>query len=398
MGLSFAAATTSGEISALTDLYYSCDGDNWENNTNWLHGDPCDVNLPWYGIVCSNSHVVGLNLPENSLYGTVPATLDNLYSLTSISLFNNDIFGLIPSNWNQLRSLQKIDLHGNSFTKSIPDSLGDLLDFNLYYLDLSENQLTGEIPDFFNGATQFTYVDLSNNAFACPIPSWAEYTKANCIQVTILSTQPLCIEDIRPFLVFGENFGALGEVNCTLTDLNSGAVVSETPALVLGENALQCIGFRNFEKCTGSVGNRMFEMNVVSLTRDGKTISGNSSVEIGIINPYCIPGTSLPGYAIVPSAWVIEDMCLTGNPTPWSCPYSVPATSPAIIIEPQLVPSCQASESNTCAWAPGHTGQQYSCVFQQCHTSSHTCSYVTTGCLTRSGYSSTCSAECNNCP
>merc|ERR1711862_749826 len=114
-------ATTSGELTALSELYYACDGDNWINNTNWLNGDPCDTPSPWYGVSCSNNHITELMLSENSLYGEIPSSFDNLYELATLYLYNNDIFGTIPSNWNQLKSLQKIDIHGNGFSGSIPN-------------------------------------------------------------------------------------------------------------------------------------------------------------------------------------------------------------------------------------------------------------------------------------
>ena len=131
----------------------------------------------------------------------------NLYEADTFSLFNNEISGRLPENWNSVRTLVKIDLHGNFFSGNIPESLGDLLDYNLNYLDLSDNDLTGAIPTFFNGAeNSFVYVDLSGNHFICPIPSWASYTLATCIELTVETTQPLCVEDGLSYLVFGTNF------------------------------------------------------------------------------------------------------------------------------------------------------------------------------------------------
>ena len=38
------------ERKALVELYEATNGENWEFNSNWLIGDPCENQ--WYGIEC----------------------------------------------------------------------------------------------------------------------------------------------------------------------------------------------------------------------------------------------------------------------------------------------------------------------------------------------------------
>ena len=43
--------TPQSQIDALTDLYTSTNGPSWNNQTNWLEGDPCSNQ--WYGVTCN---------------------------------------------------------------------------------------------------------------------------------------------------------------------------------------------------------------------------------------------------------------------------------------------------------------------------------------------------------
>ncbi len=111
---------------ALRALYLSTDGDNWNNNTNWLTAAEFTANptMPagtdvdiWHGVTLDgNGCVNGLYLEFNNLSGPLPPEIDNLINLTFLSL-----------NFNQL-------------TGPIPPELGNL---NLITLGLSDNQLSG---------------------------------------------------------------------------------------------------------------------------------------------------------------------------------------------------------------------------------------------------------------
>jgi hypothetical protein len=62
---------------ALQDLYTSSNGEQWQNNENWLLGDPC-MNR-WHGVTCSAGglSVSQLSLAYNNLQGSLPASLSN---------------------------------------------------------------------------------------------------------------------------------------------------------------------------------------------------------------------------------------------------------------------------------------------------------------------------------
>src|SRR4051812_46640296 len=56
------------DSTALVALYNSTDGDNWNDNTNWLSGP---VNT-WYGVTVNSNRVTSLDLSDNNLIGTIP--------------------------------------------------------------------------------------------------------------------------------------------------------------------------------------------------------------------------------------------------------------------------------------------------------------------------------------
>jgi len=74
----------STERQALRDLYDSTDGPHWtyyigSGGGAWDFSDPsvnpCDQN--WYGIYCTDNHIVYIALYYNVLYGTIPEVTTN---------------------------------------------------------------------------------------------------------------------------------------------------------------------------------------------------------------------------------------------------------------------------------------------------------------------------------
>ncbi len=151
----------------LVDFYYSTNGANWKNNTNWLSTNPIST---WKGIVLDSSgRVSQINLYTNNLTGTLPSSLGYLTHLTSISLHINAIGGEIPTSIGNLKNLTNLDLGENSFTGTIPDSLASLT--KLTQLDLSSNQLTGSIPAWIGNFSNLQDLWLQYNSLSDSIPS-----------------------------------------------------------------------------------------------------------------------------------------------------------------------------------------------------------------------------------
>src|SRR6476660_7987140 len=106
---------------ALVDLYNSTDGPHWTNNNNWLTTKPLYI---WYGIGIYNNRVNSLDLSNNNLSGTLPASLNNLTNIYAYRLENNHLIGSIPDLSSNTFSLQQLYLNDNNLSGGIPENLG----------------------------------------------------------------------------------------------------------------------------------------------------------------------------------------------------------------------------------------------------------------------------------
>ncbi len=154
------------ERNALEALYNSTNGENWWNNDGWMDPDisPCE----WYGITCSNDHVVKIQLRWNDLEGYIPLELSNLSNLEELSLGGNELAGSMPAELGNLSNLANLDLSYNQLSGSIPPELGNLS--NLEYLNLSENQLSGNIPSELGNLSNLGVLSLYGNDLSGSIP------------------------------------------------------------------------------------------------------------------------------------------------------------------------------------------------------------------------------------
>ncbi len=82
----------------------------------------------WDGVVTGGTptRITELDLPSNSLTGTIPAKLGTLSGLTVLDLSGNQLTGEIPHEIGWLFNLTEIGLSGNSLTGCIPVALEDV--------------------------------------------------------------------------------------------------------------------------------------------------------------------------------------------------------------------------------------------------------------------------------
>ncbi|XP_059066661.1 receptor-like protein 45 [Cryptomeria japonica] len=110
-----------------------------QGRDNNLTGD-----LPPFGSFVSRPpSLQHLDLRNNRLYGTIPETISELYSLTDVYLSNNRLSGTIADTISKLSSLVNLDLRNNQLSGSITDTISKLV--RLASLLLSSNNLTGSI-------------------------------------------------------------------------------------------------------------------------------------------------------------------------------------------------------------------------------------------------------------
>ncbi len=114
---------------ARVGLYNATGGDNWANNTNWVSEAPVGE---WYGVTTDyDGRVIGLDLTENQLTGTIPPVLGDLAKLETLDFSNNGascsagecqptsptaniLSGEIPRELGRLANLRRLDLRSPS--------------------------------------------------------------------------------------------------------------------------------------------------------------------------------------------------------------------------------------------------------------------------------------------
>ncbi|GMP80243.1 hypothetical protein CsSME_00035420 [Camellia sinensis var. sinensis] len=172
----------------------------WDGITCNNHGSVIDINLKSSSLTgnlqsldfSSFPHLLGLNLQNNSLYGTIPSSIANLSKLTYLSLGRNQLHGPVPDSIGLIRNLNVLRLFGNYLSGTIPPSIGNSTKLtylrlhynelsgsvpseigklsNLYLLTLFENKLSGSLPLSMNNLTQLKRLFVGENNFSGYLP------------------------------------------------------------------------------------------------------------------------------------------------------------------------------------------------------------------------------------
>ena len=166
------------EMQALKDLYDSTDGDNWrwtDGDVHWNftvgNANPCE----WTGLYCTYDrssridHIIKIDLTIHNLYGTLPASLGQLFELSIMAFSSTTLTGTLPASLGQLSKLTVLWLTGNFLTGTLPESLGQLS--KLTILGLSNNQLSGSIPDSLGQLSELYGLSLNGNSLTGTLPA-----------------------------------------------------------------------------------------------------------------------------------------------------------------------------------------------------------------------------------
>ncbi|WVZ14441.1 hypothetical protein V8G54_012007 [Vigna mungo] len=121
----------------------------------------------WFWAKLPQQKVIRMNISYNNLQGRIPNVSSTYYS-NSMSLESNQFEGSIPL---FLRNSKILDFSKNNFSDPLSFLCGDGTIQDLYYLDLSYNQLFGQIPDCWRQFNSLVYLDLSHNNFSGKIPT-----------------------------------------------------------------------------------------------------------------------------------------------------------------------------------------------------------------------------------
>ena len=206
------------ECEALVAFYNHTNGPYWSRSSGWLTtATPCS----WYGVMCRDGHVTGLELFTNQLSGSIPSELGDLSHLTYLGLASNDLSGPIPPELGKLGNLNMLILNDNQLTGEIPVELGDLA--NLAHLRLFNNQLSGNIPGELGNLTSLTDLVLHRNQLSGGIPP--ELSNLASLRVLYLSYNQLSGE-IPSSILNLVNLGRYG------VDLGYNMLKATDPAVV----------------------------------------------------------------------------------------------------------------------------------------------------------------------
>ncbi|KAK1256842.1 Receptor-like protein kinase 5 [Acorus gramineus] len=110
-----------------------------------------------------------LDLRNNMISGSIPASIGRLSFLSKLYLSGNQLNGTVPNIIGQLSDLKVLDLANNKINGSIPSSICKLEE--LAVLDISNNQLSGELPTCWKNLTNLMAVNLANNNLSGEIPN-----------------------------------------------------------------------------------------------------------------------------------------------------------------------------------------------------------------------------------
>lgn len=157
------STTTDRDI--LVAFYEATGGDNWKKNTNWCSNRPLSE---WYGVTVASTatgeFVSLLELSDNGLTGTIPASMGGLVMLSTLDLSHNEITGTIPGELGALTKLHTLSLGSNKFTGVLLGELGQLT--GLTYLGLEHNNFDEQsLPDWLPDLTSLRTLVLSGSNF-----------------------------------------------------------------------------------------------------------------------------------------------------------------------------------------------------------------------------------------
>ncbi|XP_042473049.1 receptor protein kinase-like protein ZAR1 [Zingiber officinale] len=110
------------------------------------------------------------DLSDNSLDGTIPASIAHCKRLRVLDLSHNNFSGALPVGFGtNLTAMERLTLSYNRLNGSIPSDLGNLSSLT-GTLDLSHNDFSGPIPASLGNLPERIYVDLAFNNLSGPIP------------------------------------------------------------------------------------------------------------------------------------------------------------------------------------------------------------------------------------
>ncbi|MBK6283692.1 MAG: hypothetical protein IPF54_14500 [Draconibacterium sp.] len=195
----------------LVAFYNATNGDEWQNNENWLTG-PIQT---WWGVGIEHGRVVGLDMGwNNNLVGNIPNEIGNLSALRELNIRNEDnLTGNIPTTIGNLTTLHTLRFYNCALTGTIPNEILNL--YNLKVLELSWNNFDpASMPNFGNLNQLKTLIAEACN-FTGPLPGNLSFLQN--LEILYLSENPDLDQSPIPDFSNAQRLTRFGLANCNLT-------------------------------------------------------------------------------------------------------------------------------------------------------------------------------------
>ncbi|KAM1033119.1 hypothetical protein TB2_036151 [Malus domestica] len=122
-----------------------------------------------------NSPLKWFDVSSNQFTGTIPASLCEKGQMEEILMLHNEFSGEIPARLGECQSLARVRLGHNRLSGEVPVGFWGLP--RVYLMELAENELSGPIAKSIARATNLSLLILAKNKFSGPIPEeigWVE--------------------------------------------------------------------------------------------------------------------------------------------------------------------------------------------------------------------------------
>ncbi|OAY66104.1 Phytosulfokine receptor 1 [Ananas comosus] len=233
----------------------------WSFNGSSSSSDCCT----WVGISCDLGsalvkRVIGLDLSNKSLKGSVSSSLGDLDQLKQLNLSNNSLNGSVPVELFHLPHLELLDLSMNMLSGLIPAE-SNLPSIRLF--NISANSFRGTHP-IFAGSSNLSVYDVSSNSFSGPVDTGI-CNSSDSIQVLRFSANMLSGE----FPVGFGNCSSLSELS-----LDANGLTGTLPDDLFTLSSLTKLNLQG-NSLSGTVSNKIRNLsNLVRIDTSSNNFSG----------------------------------------------------------------------------------------------------------------------------
>ncbi|CAL5353123.1 unnamed protein product [Camellia sinensis] len=176
-----------------------------------------------------------LNSTNNFLQGQIPVNLSQCSKLVDLALHLNHLEGPIPFELGSLSRLVTLSLHSNNLTGKFPASIVPLFGSQLTNLDISINQFMGTLPNSIsNLSIQLSWLHIGENIIDGSIPEEIQ----NLVNLNALGMEYNLLTGIIPTSV-----GKLS--NLKILELRGNHLIGEIPSTIGNITQLLLLGLSN---------------------------------------------------------------------------------------------------------------------------------------------------------